>query len=344
MAKLDLKVLEELCLLVGVSGGEEKVADAIIRMVKDYADDIQRTPLGDVIVFKKGEKTAPKKLMICAHMDEVGMVVTDIDEKGYLRFTNVGGVDSNVLLGKTVYVNETVRGVIGGKPVHLMSGEEREKAVPIHELTIDIGASTKEEAEDVCSIGDYVNYEPFFEVCGDVVKAKSLDDRMGCAVLIALIRDTIPYDTYFVFSTREEVGNMGAMAASYVVAPELAIAVEGTVAGDVLGTSSPKACTKVGKGPAVSFVDGGTVYDRAFFKAAFECAKELGIECQARTNPAGRNDASVMHTSRGGARAAAVNVPCRYIHCPTSMANVKDANSAIALIKALSARMMEADT
>lgn len=341
MAGLDLKVLEKLCMLVGISGGEEKVADAIIEMVTGFADDIRRTPLGDVIVFKKGEKTAPKKLMICAHMDEVGMVVTDIDDNGYLRFTNVGGIDSNVLLGKTVYVNETVRGVIGGKPVHLMNAEEREKAVPTHELTIDIGASSREEAEAVCSIGDYVNYEPFFEVCGDVIKAKSLDDRMGCAVLIELIRGGMPYDTWFAFSTREEIGNMGAQAAAYAIEPELAIAVEGTVAGDVLGTASPKACTKVGKGPAVSFVDGGTVYDRAFFKAAFACAKELGIDCQARTNAAGRNDACVMHTSRKGARAAAVNVPCRYIHCPTSLAKKEDADGAIKLIRALSAKMME---
>lgn len=341
MQNLDIKTLEKLCLLVGVSGEEERVAQTIIKLVQGYADDITRTPLGDVIVFKKGLQPAAKKLMICAHMDEVGMVVTDIDDKGFLRFSAVGGIDSNVLLGKTVYVNETVRGVIGGKPVHLMENEEREKSVPIHELTIDIGASTKEEAESVCCVGDYVNFQPFFEYTGDVIKAKSLDDRIGCAILVELIRGTMPYDTWFAFTTREEVGCVGAATAAYQINPDMVIAVEGTVAGDVLGTSSPKSCTKVGKGPAISMVDRGTVYDRAFFKAAFACAKAEGIACQPRTNSAGRNDASSVHVSRGGARAAAISVPCRYIHSPCALAKLSDANGALNLVRALSRAMME---
>lgn len=341
MANLDVNVLKKLCLLVGISGDEGTVADTIISLVKDHADEITRTPLGDVIVYKKGEKPAPKKLMICAHMDEVGMVVTDIDEKGFLRFSTVGGIDSNVLLGKSVYVNETVRGVIGGKPVHLMSSEEKEKAVPIRELTIDIGADSREEAEKVCQIGDYVNFEPFFEEAGDVVKAKALDDRIGCAILVSLIRGTMPYDTWFAFTTREEVGCVGAKTAAYEIDPDMVIAVEGTVAGDVLGTSSPKACTRLGKGPAVSIVDRGTVYDRAFFKLAFQVAKEQEIPCQPRTNDAGRNDASSVHTTRSGARAAAISVPCRYIHSPCSMASLKDAQGALDLIRTLSGAMQE---
>ena len=338
---MDMNFLKELCLAIGISGNETEVKELIKKEVAPYADEITETPLGDLIVFKKGEKAAPKKIMIDAHMDEVGLIINHISEDGYLRFATVGGIDSNVLLGKTVYVNGKTRGVIGGKPVHLMSPSEKEKAVPTHELTVDIGASTREEAEAVCSVGDLINFEPFFELSRGTVKAKALDDRMGCAILVELIKGGMEYDTYFSFSTREEVGSIGAKTAAFTVAPELTIAVEGTVAGDVMGTSSPKACTKMGKGPAVSISDRGTVYDKTFFKKAFELAEELDIPCQARTNNAGSNDAGMIHRTRRGARAAAVSVPCRYIHSPVSMASVSDAENAVKLIRALAKAMVE---
>ena len=341
MQKLNLDTLKTLSTLVGISGGEEAVVDAIEAMVAPHADEIRRTPLGDLLVFKKGEKTPEKTLMICAHTDEVGLIITDIDSNGYLRFTNVGGVESSVLLGKTVYVNGTTRGVIGGKPVHLMQGDEREKEVPIRELTIDIGAQNKEEAQAVVSVGDYANFGPYFALSGDTITGKALDDRIGCAILVDLIAGGMPYDTWFAFTTREEVGSIGASAAAYEIDPDLVIAVEGTVAGDVLGTPSPKNCTRLGKGAAVSFVDRGTVYDREFFKAAFELARELDIPAQPRTNNAGRNDASAVQTSRGGARAAAVSVPCRYIHAPVSLAKTSDADAALNLVRALAGRMLE---
>ena len=339
---MDLKLLEKLCLAVGISGDEGAVRNIILEEVRPYAKEIKLSPLGDLLVLVNGEKETDKKLMISAHMDEVGMIITDITSDGYLKFSAVGGIDSNVLLGKTVYVNGKTRGVIGGKPVHLMKGDEKEKAVPIRELTVDIGASTKEEAEKVCAVGDYINFEPFFCEANGIIQGKALDDRIGCAVLIDLIKGGMPYDTWFAFTTREEVGCVGATAAAYEIDPDLAIAVEGTVAGDVLGTSGAKVTTRMGKGPAVSFVDRGTVYDREFFKAAFQCAEKLGIPCQPRTSNAGRNDASVMHTSRGGARVAAVSTPCRYIHSPVSMAKVSDMEGCTRLVKALSKAMMEA--
>ncbi len=341
MKELNLHTLESLSRLIGISGDEGRVADAIEALVAPYASEIRRTGLGDLLVFKKGEKPAPKTLMLCAHMDEVGLIVTDIDSGGYLRVSPVGGVEASVLLGKTVYVNGTTRGVIGGKPVHLMRGDEREKVVPIRDLTVDIGAKSREEAETVASIGDYVNFEPFFQVNGDVIMGKALDDRMGCAILVDLITSPLAYDTWFAFTTREEVGSMGAAVSAYEIKPDLVIAVEGTVAGDVLGTPSPKNCTRLGKGAAVSFVDRGTVYDREFFKAAFALAREAGIPVQPRTNNAGFNDASVVHSSGRGARAAAVSVPCRYIHSPLSMARRSDANAALSLIASMIPVMME---
>lgn len=339
---MDLKVLEKLCLAVGISGDEGAVRDLILDEVRPYAESIKITPLGDLLVFVRGEKKTDKKMMISAHMDEVGMIITEITADGYLKFSAVGGIDSNVLLGKTVYVNGKTRGVIGGKPVHLMKGDEREKAVPIRELTVDIGAASREEAEKVCAVGDYINFTPVFSHNNGIVQGKALDDRMGCAVLIELIKGGMPYDTWFAFTTREEVGCIGATTAAYEIDPDLAIAVEGTVAGDVLGTSGAKVTTKMGKGPAVSFVDRGTVYDREFFKAAFACAKALNIPCQPRTNDAGRNDASAIHCNRGGTRVAAVSTPCRYIHSPVSMAKVSDAENCVTLVSALSKAMIEA--
>ena len=339
---MDLKILETLCLAVGISGDEGAVRDIILDEIRPYAEIIKLTPLGDLLVFVKGEKEANKRLMISAHMDEVGMIITEITSDGYLKFSAVGGIDSNVLLGKTVFVNGRTRGVIGGKPVHLMKGDEREKAVPMRELTVDIGAATKEEAEKICTIGDYINFEPVFSHKNGIIQAKSLDDRIGCAVLIELIKSGMPYDTWFAFTTREEVGCIGATTAAYEIDPDLAIAVEGTVAGDVLGTSGAKVTTKMGKGPAVSFVDRGTVYDREFFKAAFQCAEALNIPCQPRTSDAGRNDASAIHSNRSGARVAAISTPCRYIHSPVSMAKVSDAENCVKLVKSLSKVMIEA--
>lgn len=340
MQKLNLETLEALSRLVGISGEEDTVIGAIEAMVAPYADEIRHTALGDLLVFKKGERKPEKTLLICAHTDEVGLIVTDIDKEGYLRFTTVGSVESDVLLGKTVYVNRTVRGVIGGKPVHLMQGDEREKAVPTRELTIDIGAASREEAAAVVSVGDYVNFEPFFALSGDTIMGKALDDRMGCAILVELLAAPLAYDTWFAFTTREEVGSMGAATAAYEIKPDLVIAVEGTVAGDVLGTPSPKNCTRLGQGAAISLVDRGTVYDREYFKAAFDLARELNIPCQPRTNSAGFNDASVVHTAGRGARAAAVSVPCRYIHSPVAMAKKSDADAALKLIYALANRML----
>ena len=338
---MDLKILERLCLAVGISGSEDAVREIILEEVRPYVQDVKITPLGDLLVFVKGAKSSEKKMMISAHMDEVGMIVTDITSDGYLKFSAVGGIDSNVLLGKTVYVNAKTRGVIGGKPVHLMKGDEREKAVPMKDLTVDIGTSSREDAEKICGIGDYINFVPYYSVSNGIIQGKALDDRIGCAVLIDLVKNGMEYDTWFAFTTREEVGCVGATAAAYAIDPDLAIAVEGTVAGDVLGTSGAKVTTRMGKGPAVSFVDKGTVYDREFFKAAFACAESLGIPCQARTSDAGRNDASVIHSSRSGARVAAVSTPCRYIHAPVSMAKVSDAENCAKLVRALATKMME---
>jgi putative aminopeptidase FrvX len=340
MERMDL--LEKLCLALGGSGEEDAVRACILEEISPYAQ-ISFTRLGDIIAEKKGEKTPPKKLMLAAHMDEVSMIVQEITPEGYLKFLCVGGIDSKILLGKTVYINGKIRGLIGGKPVHLMDGEEKEKAVPLEELSIDIGASHREEAAKVVNVGDPVYFEPYFLCQDGAVFAKSLDDRVGCYLLIRMIQSPQPYDMTFVFSTREEIGCVGGKVAAEAVSPQLAIAVEGTVAGDVQGQKGAKTCTKLSAGSAISMIDRGTVYDQKFFRLAFRLAEEHGIPCQARTCNAGRNDASVMQQAGQGARVAALSVPCRYIHSPVSLAKVEDIDRAAQLLPLLAKGMIESD-
>lgn len=338
---MDIQLLEKLCLAIGISGEEDHVRRIIIDEIRDFAD-IELTNLGDIIARKKGEKKPEKTLMLAAHMDEVGLVVTDITEDGYIKFGSVGGIDSGVLLGKSVYVNGKIKGLIGGKPVHLMHGDEFEKTMPMDKLTVDIGAENREEAEKYAAVGDNIHFEPYFYCDGSTVFGKALDDRVGCLLLIEMIKSKLPYDMTFVFTTREEIGSIGAKVASGIVQPDLAIAVEGTVAGDVLGAKGAKACTQLLKGPALSIKDKGTVYDKAFYKLAFKLAGEIGVPCQPRTSQAGSNDASQMHIAGRGARAAALSIPCRYIHSPLSIAKVGDIEAGMKLLPLLAQAMIEA--
>lgn len=335
---MNYALLEKLCLCTGVSGFEEQVRKIITEEISPFAEKIEVTPLGNLIAYKKGRKIPANKLMLCAHMDEVGMTVTDIDDKGFLSFATVGGIDKAVLLGKTVVVNG-LKGVIGGKPVHLMNGDEKEKAISVDELRIDIGAVSREDAQKFVGIGDIVSFPPFFERSHGRIKAKALDDRVGCLLLAELFKTELEYDTVFVFSVQEEVGLRGATTSANIVKPQIAIAVEGTVAGDINDVKGAKAVTKLAKGAAISIADGGTVYDREIFKLIFKIAEEKNIGCQPRTSTAGANDAGAMHKAGSGARAAALSVPCRYIHCPVSMADEGDIESAFKLLAELVKRV-----
>lgn len=332
---MDYALLERLSCAFGASGSEAQVRDIILNEIREHVSSVEITPLGNIIAEKKGKAPSACKLMLSAHMDEVALTVNDIDEEGFLCVLPVGGIDSSVLLGKSVVLNGSVYGVIGGKPVHLMSGEEKQQAVPMDKLRVDIGAAGRQEAEKVAGIGDIIYFEPYFQRFEGRIKGKALDDRVGCLILIELIKSDLEFDTWFCFSVQEEVGMRGAATAANIVKPQAVIAVEGTVAGDVLDIKGSKAVTKMGKGPAVSLVDGGTVYDRQYVQLAFETAKELGIDCQARTGAAGANDAGAMHRAAGGARAMAISVPCRYIHCPVSIASESDIEGGFKLLKAI---------
>ena len=331
----NIELLEKLCLAIGVSGEEDAVRNIILEEAKPYAESIEVTPLGNVIVLRKGRNRAEKKLMLCAHMDEVGFVINNITSEGFLKFSTIGGVRPEVLSGRSVLVNGKIPGVICAKPVHLMDGGEKEKAVPVDQLAIDIGASSREEAETVVMISDNACFVPFFEAVHGTVKGKALDDRAGCFVLLELMKEEPEYDTYFAFSVQEEIGMRGAGTAAYIIEPDAAIVLEGTTAGDIAGVSPIDAVCKMGSGTAVSFMDRTTLYDRAFFKRALALGKEKAIPCQPKTASAGSNDAGVIHTAKGGARTLTLSVPCRYIHGPAAMTAESDIESAIRLTGAL---------
>lgn len=335
----NIELLKKLCLATGVSGEEDAVRDIILEEIKPYADTVEVTPLGNVIALRKGKNGAVKKVMLCAHMDEVGFVINNITGEGFLKFSTVGGINAEVLSGRSVLVNGVIPGVICAKPVHLMGGDEREKAVPIDQLAIDIGASCREEAEKYVQIGDNACFVPFFEASHGTVKAKALDDRSGCFVLLELIKEEPEYDTYFVFSVQEEIGMRGAGTAAYIVEPDAAIVIEGTTAGDIAGAAPLDTVCRMNKGAVVSFMDRTTIYDRAFFKRALEIGRENDIPCQPKTASAGSNDAGVIHTSKNGVRTLTLSVPCRYIHGPVAMTAESDIEATVRLTAKLAAEI-----
>lgn len=331
----DLKLLERLCTAQGISGDEGAVREMILEEITPYAESVTVTPLGNIIAEKKGAQRAKTRLLLNAHMDEVGMIVTGITKEGLLRFTPVGGIDRRILPGKSVMVAGSIPGVIGAKPIHLLEGDEREKAPSLDSLTIDIGALSQEEAEKLVSPGDSVTFVSLFDTAHGMIRSRAIDDRAGCAILIDLMKKELPYDCTFVFAVQEEVGLRGSKTAAFAAKPKAAIVVESTTAADIAGVDPDKQVCRVGKGPVLSFMDRATIYDRPYFQLAQKLAKENEIPCQVKEAVAGGNDAGAIHVSRGGVRTAAISLACRYLHAPVGMISQEDFHHAEALVEKL---------
>ena len=328
-------LVKELCRLDGVSSGEDEVRDFLRRQAEPYADHLRVDALGDLIVFKRGKQATGKKLMLTAHMDEVGFIVKDITEDGLLRFAPVGGIDPRVVIGKRVRVGPgRLPGAIGLKPYHLVS-EEEEKTVPkFQDLAIDIGAASREEAEAVTVLGELAAFDSDAVEFGDgLLKAKAIDDRVGCAILLQLLKEELPLDCTFAFTVQEEVGTRGAFGVAYAESPEIALVLEGTTAADLPGTPAHKRVAALGGGPVLSFMDGGTVYDRELFELLRDTAERHQIPWQTKNYTSGGNDASAIQRSRAGVRVAAVSAPVRYLHAPSSVACCQDFDHMYALAK-----------
>ena len=335
----NIKLLEQLCTLRGISGDEEAVRDFIVEQITPYVECITIDAMGNVIAEKKGIKPAKTKLMLNAHMDEVRMIVTHIDNDGYLKFATVGGIDKRVLCGRRVTVGNGVSGVIGAKPIHLLNSEEREKSVSINDMYVDIGASSREEAEKVVHLGDSVCFDSLFDTQNSMIRGRALDDRVGCVILIDMIQSELPYDMTFVFCVQEEVGTRGSRTATYQVQPQAAIVVETTTAADVAGVSNEKHVCSFGKGAVISFMDRGTIYDRAYYDLALDTAREEQLPCQIKQAVAGGNDAGAIHATRDGVRTIAVSLACRYLHSAVGQIAQEDFHSAETLIMKLAERI-----
>ncbi len=318
--------LEEICALNGSSGDEGRVREYIKSHIS--ADEVITDALGNLLVFKKGEKRPKNNIMLAAHMDEVGFMITDISEEGFLSFGAVGGINPAVILGKAVRLESGALGIVGTKAIHQQSKEERGAMPSFEELYIDIGAGSKEEAEKLAPRGSYAYFETDFFRFGDgFVKGKAVDDRAGCLIMMDMINGEPEYDAWYAFTTQEEIGTRGAKAAAFTIAPDIAIVLETTTACDIAGVSGGKKVCELGKGAVVSYMDRSTVYDRALYKLAFETAEANGIPVQTKTLVAGGNDSGAIHVSRGGVRTCAVSVPCRYLHSPSCVIKESDFNA-----------------
>lgn len=329
---------KELSLLDGISSREENVRNYIIEKIKNegtvsYIVD----NLGNLIVEKKGDKTPKNKIMIDAHMDEVGLIVCYITPDGLLKVHSVGSIIEKVLLGRTVKVNG-LTGVIGIKPVHLTDKDKSKDIPKIDDLYVDIGAESREEAEKYVSLGDSIEFDSDwceFGENGEYIKAKALDDRLGCAVMLDMILSGQEYDLTFTFTVQEEVGCRGAITATNRVKPDYAIALECTTASDISGISGEKKVCSLNDGAVVSFMDGGTVYLKDLYRKAMSIAEENGIKAQTKTMIAGGNNASQIHKASCGVKCLAVSVPCRYLHSPSCVVKKSDVEDVKNLVQKL---------
>lgn len=328
-----LNTVKTLCALSGVSSWEDEVRAWLMERARPYADELRVDAVGNLIVFKKGKKPTGNRLMLCAHMDEVGLMINRVTDEGYLKFACVGGIDRRVLIGKRVAVGPgRVAGIVGLKAYHLVSAEEEKKTPKLEDLYLDIGAKSKEEALEKVSLGDVgVFVSDCVEFGGGLLKAKALDDRVGCAVLVKLLERELPMDCTFVFTAQEEVGTRGAFGAAFSVSPELALVVEGTTAADTPAMEDHRKVCAPGKGPVISFMDGGTVYDRALFERLRDLAERNDIPWQTKHYLSGGTDARSIQRSKAGVRVCALSAAVRYLHAPSSVASVKDMDDMLRL-------------
>ena len=319
-----IELLKTLCALSGPSGREERVRDYIEAYAKPYADEIFTDPMGNLHVFRKGV-VSDRTLMVCGHMDEVGLIVTGITADGYLKFDFVGGVDRRVVIGKRVWMGEhQIPGVIGVKAYHLCKGEADKFVPSVDSMYVDIGAESKEEAEKYISLGDVGCFDPDVFEFGGMLKAKALDDRLGCAVCMKLLEQQPPCDTWFVFTCQEEVGARGAGTAAFRIQPDAALVVEATTAADLPGIPAHKTICKPGSGVVIPFMDKGTIYNPKLFRVMTAIADANGIKWQTKQMIAGGTDGSSIQRSRGGVPVVGLAAALRNIHSPASVGSIED--------------------
>jgi putative aminopeptidase FrvX len=344
----DVRLLEKLSNAFGPSGNEEDVADILEKELKGYADETHVDKLGNIFFYHHGKKGYPK-VMLSAHMDEVGFMVTFIEENGFLRFDTLGGITNNVMPGQRVLFRGDkgyLTGIVGTKPPHIMTPEEQNKIVPKEDLFIDIGAdSISKVNEKGADVGMMGVFDVDFVDLGDrYFMGKAFDDRAGCTVLAEVFKNLkgSPYNVIAVGSIQEELGIRGARTAAWQVDPDYGLALEGTFVADVPGTRPDRVSSKIKGGPVVTIMDRTAFTHPHVLKTLIKAAKEKSIPFQFKKVPVGGTDAGAIHLTRAGVPSGTVAVPCRYIHGPASIIHVEDLRNTIRLatefVKTISAR------
>lgn len=333
---IDVDLLKRICEAPGVSGFEQRIRQLVLKEIEGLVDEVEIDNMGNVIAIRRGK--SDKRVMVAAHMDEIGFIVNHIDEDGFIRFLPLGGFDPKTLTAQRVIVHgdKDLIGVMGTKPIHIMKPEERSKAVPMTDYFIDMGMSKAELTKHV-GVGDPITRQRELIEMGDCVNSKSLDNRVSVFILIETLRqlkDTVlPHDLYAVFTVQEEVGLRGAISSAHLIDPDFGFGLDVTIAYDVPGSQAHENVTKLGKGAAIKVLDGSVISDYRMVNYLKQCAEEADIEYQLELLPAGGTDtAGVQRYGKKGSIAGAISIPLRHMHQSTEMANKTDVAACINLL------------
>ncbi len=344
-----LDLLRELSEAFGPTGCEDSVAEMIRSVVRSYADEVTLDKMGNLVAVLHGKNhgtDAEKRLLLSAHMDEVGFMINEICGDGTLKFALVGGIIPYALSSRRVTVGDEtnrVKGTIASKAIHLQRGDERTKMPSVSDLYIDIGAKDKEDAEKYVHLGSFGTFDSAFRLFGEdekLIKGKAIDDRFGCAVMCDLLRRLkseaqLEHDVYFAFTVREEVGLSGAKTAAYKVNPDFAVVLESTAVADNTGEGDERKVAVLGDGPAVSFMDRSTIYNKDVYEYVLDTAKKNGIKAQPKRFVSGGNDAGHIHRVRAGVKVIAISAPSRYIHTASNVIHRDDYQATLELVTAI---------
>ncbi len=332
---LNIALLSEICEVAGAPGFEKRIRDIVLREVTPLVDEVTVDNMGNVTAIKKGKE--PKKVMIGAHMDEISFIVTHIDENGFLRFHTLGGFDPKTLTAQRVIVHgkKDLVGVMGSKPIHVMTAEERTKPPKTTDFFVDLGMS-KEEVDKHISVGDVITRERELIEMGNCVNCKSLDNRVSVFILIEALRTIgeVPYDVYGVFTVQEEIGIRGAQVAALEHQPDFGFGLDTTIAYDVPGALPHEKITELGKGTAIKIMDSATVCDYRMVEYMKQTADKHKIAWQPEVLTGGGTDtAAIQRFSPGGAISGAISIPTRHIHQVIEMSDKGDIEKSILLLQ-----------
>lgn len=334
MNEPNLGLLIQLSQSAAVSGDESRVRSLILEAVEPVVDEVRTDSIGNLLCTRRGSGKADLRVMLAAHMDEVGLMVTDVDKDGSLRFACVGGIDPRVLPSKAVKVGaDGVPGVIGVKAVHLTERSERKRAIKTDALRIDIGAESKEDAKTMVKRGDYAVFDTVTDDLGPTLKGKAFDDRAGCALLVQLLETRYPFDVVAAFTVQEEVGMRGARVAAHALEPDLALVLECGTTDDGPKDRPDTPVMRLGHGPAITVMDRTVVADQRLVGHLRGVADRQGLKYQIRAPKGGGTDAGAIHLARAGVPSAVVSVPCRYLHSPVSVISKSDLSDMLALMR-----------